>query len=75
MNNKEKNSNVYIAHGEDAFIVCGYGNTHGSALKKVGKLIDDLVKENPDVLVLGLNSSYDEDGEFCVTATLSIVGF
>jgi len=40
----------------------------------VGKLIDTTVKKNPEILVLGLNSSYDESGEFCVTATLSTAG-
>jgi|AntAceMinimDraft_12_1070368.scaffolds.fasta_scaffold03711_8 hypothetical protein len=74
MKNKENNSNAYIAHGENAFLICGYGNTYGSALKKVGKLIDTTVKKNPEILVLGLNSSYDESGEFCVTATLSTAG-
>jgi hypothetical protein len=74
MSNNKNNSTAYIASGEAAFIVCGYGDTVGSALKKTGKLIDKLMVENPDVLVLSVNSAYDEDGTFCITATLSLVG-
>jgi hypothetical protein len=67
------NNKAYIAFGERPYIVCSYGDTPGKALKKMAKLIDKKVKEDDTTIVLSLNSSYDEDGIFVATATLSNV--
>ena len=65
------NNKAYIASGERPYIVCAYGDTPGKALKKMAKVIDKKVKEDDTTTVLSLNSSYDEDGTFLATATLS----
>jgi predicted RNase H-like HicB family nuclease len=64
-------NNAYVAHGEDPILVCAYGKTPGKAMKELGKLIDKYIKQDDDYLVLGMNSSYDEDGVFCMNATIS----
>jgi hypothetical protein len=64
-------NNAYVAYGEDPVLVCSYGKTPGKAMKELGKLIDKHIKQNEDYLVLGMNSSYDEDGVFCMNATIS----
>lgn len=66
-----KNSGAYIASGETPYVVCAYGKTPGLALKKLGKIIDSMIKEDKDTIVLSTNSSYDEDGIFNINATLS----
>jgi hypothetical protein len=66
-------NNAYIAFGERPYVVCSYGDTPGKALKKMAKLIDKKVKEDDSTIVLSLNSSYDENGIFVATATLSNV--
>lgn len=65
------NNNAYIATGENPFIICVYGDTPGKSLKKMAKLIDKKIKEDDTTVILSLNSSYDEDGIFLATATLS----
>lgn len=68
------NNNVaYVAFGETPFVICAYGDTPGKSLKKMAKLIDKMIKEDDSTTVLSLNSSYDEDGIFVATATLSNV--
>lgn len=66
-----KNSGSYIASGESPYVVCAYGKTPGVALKKLGKMIDKMIKEDENTIVLSTNSSYDEDGIFNINATLS----
>jgi len=66
-----KSSNAYVAWGENPFLVCSYGPTPRKALSKLGRLIDKYIQEDPDILVLGINCHYDEDGLFNVNATLS----
>lgn len=67
------NNVAYIASGEKPFIICAYGDTPGKALKKMAKLIDQIIKDDDTTAVLSLNSTYDEDGIFVATATLSNV--
>lgn len=67
------NNAAYIASGEKPFIICAYGDTPGKALKKMAKLIDQIIKDDDTTAVLSLNSTYDEDGIFVATATLSNV--
>jgi len=73
MKNKRKDSVAYFATREDARVICGYGKSYESSLRKVGRLIDEEIKKDSDVLVLGMNVSYDEDSVFCVTVTISSV--
>ena len=65
------NNKAYIAFGERPYVVCSFGDTPGKALKKMAKLIDKKVREDDSTIVLSLNSSYDDDGKFTATATLS----
>jgi len=64
-------SNAYEASGEETILLCAYGKTPGKAMKSMGKLIDKYVKVDDTYLVLGMNSSYDDDGVFCMNVTLS----
>jgi predicted glutamine amidotransferase len=64
-------SGAYLALGERPFIICAYGDNPGSVLKKMARLINKKIKEDDTTTVLSLNSSYDEDGIFVATATLS----
>jgi hypothetical protein len=64
-------NNAYLAYGEDPILLCAYGKTPGKAMKELGKLIDKFLKKDDSYLVLGMNSSYDEDGAFCMNATIS----
>lgn len=66
-----KKNGAYTAIGEDTFLVCSYGKTPGKSMKALGKLIDKYLEEDETVLVLGLSGNYDEDGVFCMNATLS----
>jgi hypothetical protein len=66
-----KKNHAYIAWGESPFVVCSYGETPGKALKKLGRLIDDCIKDDQETLVLGINCHYDEDNLFNANATLS----
>jgi hypothetical protein len=66
-----KNSGSYIASGETPCVICAYGKTPGIALKKLGKMIDKMIKEDQNTIVLSTNSSYDEYGIFNINATLS----
>jgi hypothetical protein len=65
-------NNAYVAFGETPIVLCSYGTTPGKAMKKMTKLIDKYINENEDCVVLGLNSHYDEDGTFCMNATISL---
>lgn len=65
------NNASYIASGEKPVLLCAYGKTPGKAMKEMGKLIDRFLKQDETFLVLGMNSSYDDDGVFCLNATIS----
>jgi len=65
------NKYAYEAHGENPLVLCSYGSTPGRAMKAMGKLIDKHIKKNESTLVLSINSMYDEDGVFCMNATIS----
>lgn len=62
---------AYTAYGENPILLCSYGKTPGRAMKEMGKLIDKYLKKDEGYLVLGMNSSYDDDGIFCMNATIS----
>jgi hypothetical protein len=64
-------NNAYVAHGEETFLLCSSGKTPGKAMKDMGKLIDKYIQVDDTYLVLGINSGYDDDGVFCMNATLS----
>lgn len=66
-----KKNYAYTAWGESPFIVCAYGQTPGKTLRKLGRLIDNHINDDPDTLVLSVNCHYDEDGVFNANATLS----
>jgi len=66
-----KKNHAYLAWGESPFVVCSWGETPGKALRKLGRLIDQQVKEDESVIVLSTNCHYDEDGVFNANATLS----
>jgi hypothetical protein len=65
-----KNS-AYEAFGENTVLLCSHGKTPGKAMKDMAKLVDRYIKVDDTYLVLGMNSSYDEDGVFCMNVTLS----
>jgi hypothetical protein len=64
-------SNAYEAFGENPVLLCSHGKTPGKAMKDMAKLVDKYIKVDDTYLVLGMNSSYDEDGVFCMNVTLS----
>jgi hypothetical protein len=64
-------NNAYVAHGELPIVLCAYGETPGKAMKKMAKLIDKYLSKDDSYLVLGMNSDYDENGIFCMNATIS----
>jgi hypothetical protein len=64
-------NNSYEASGESPIVLCAYGKTPGKAMKEMGKLVDRYIKKDESVLILGMNSSYDEDGFFCMNVTIS----
>lgn len=64
-------NNSYEASGESPIVLCSYGKTPGKAMKEMGKLVDRYIKKDESVLILGTNSSYDEDGVFCMNVTIS----
>jgi len=64
-------NNAYEAYGENPLVLCSHGSTPGKAMKAMGKLIDKHIKKNEDTLVLSINSMYDDDGVFCMNATIS----
>jgi hypothetical protein len=63
---------AYVASGETPIVLCAYGVTPGKAMRKMAKLIDKHVKHYDDCIILGFNSHYDEDGTFCMNATISL---
>jgi hypothetical protein len=64
-------SKAYVAHGERAILVVGYDKKPAKAMKRVANLITEMQQEDEWLMLLGLNTSYDEDGYYHVTATLS----
>jgi hypothetical protein len=64
-------NNAYVAHGEEPILLCASGKTPGKAMRELGKLIDKHINKDDSYLVLGMNSSYDDDGVFCMNATIS----
>lgn len=64
-------NNAYVASGEQTELLCSYGKTPGKAMKAMGKLIDKYLDKDDSYLVLGINSMYDDDGIFCMNATIS----
>jgi hypothetical protein len=61
---------AYTATGENPIVLCSYGKTPGKAMKAMGKLVDEYLKRNETFLVLGINSTYEDD-EFCLNVTIS----
>ena len=69
-----KKSVSWIATGEQAFLLCAYAPTPGKALKKIGKLIDSLLAESDDVVVQGINLTYDDEDDIVhVNATITVM--
>lgn len=66
-----KKNDAYTASGEFPILLCSYGRTPGKAMKEMGKLVDKYLKQDDSCLVLGMNSTYDDDGYFCMNATIS----
>ena len=64
-------SKAYVAHGERAFLVCAFDKRAPKAMKKVANLITELQQNDDWLMLIGLNTAYDDDGFYTVTATLS----
>lgn len=63
--------NAYVAHGENPVLLCSYGETPDKAIKSMAKLIKKFTDEDQNCTVLGINCSYDPEGDFLVSATIS----
>ena len=66
-------SKAYLASGEYAQLVCAYDKNPAKALKKVSKFINGMQKGDSDIMLSGVNVSYDEEGFYHITATVSTV--
>lgn len=66
-------NNAYVASGEYAFLVCAYSKTVKGAFKALGKKIDEVSDEN--TMLIGINTYFDDDGYYHLTATLSTTAF
>ena len=68
-------SKAYIATGEQAFLVIAFDKSAPKAMKKVAKKIAEIQSQDEWVMLIGLNTAYDEDGYYHVTATLSTAAY
>lgn len=62
---------AYVAHGEYAELVCSFDKSPAKALKSVAKKINEMNKLNDSLMLTGVNISYDDEGIYYVTATVS----
>lgn len=64
-------SKAYIASGEKALILCSYDKRAGKALRNIGKLVDEVMLVDQNMIVQGINVFLDDDGYYNINATLS----
>lgn len=68
-------SKAYIATGERAMMVIAYDKDAPTAMKKVAKKITKMQQDDEWLMLIGLNTAYDDEGYYHVTATVSTTGF
>ena len=68
-------SKAYIATGEQAFLVIAFDKSAPKAMKKVAKKIAKMQREDEWLMLIGLNTAYDDEGYYHVTATVSTTGY
>lgn len=64
-------SKAYVAVGEFATLVCAFDKNPAKALKKAAKKIDQMCDQDEWMMLTGVNVQYDNDGFYCITATVS----
>ena len=62
---------AYVAHGENAFLICAYDKKPAKAMKKIANLITELQQVNEWIMLIGINVAYDDEGYYNITATIS----
>jgi len=65
---------AYIATGEFATVICAFDKNPAKALKKIARLVDDMIKKDEWAMLNSLNVGYDE-GIYELTATVTTSDF
>ena len=66
-------SKAYLATGEYSQLICAYDKDPAKALKKVARLLETFKKYEEDIMLIGVNVGYDDEGFYNITATISTV--
>ena len=66
-------SKAYLATGEYSQLICAYDKDPVKALKKVARLLKTFKEYEEDIMLIGVNVGYDDEGFYNITATISTV--